>query len=347
MMTRSPRRGFTLIELLVVIAIIGVLIALLLPAVQAAREAARRAQCTNNLKQLGLALHNYHSSHNGLPPGRIWAPVGSNTFPRIFQGTRNTTWFTLMLPLLEQGSLGNAFNFDLGAEGVPGGIPQLAAGWFANTTVTSTKISTFQCPSDVEGKFQVISTYAGGVLSGHQLSKGNYGASWGNTTWAGPFNTTPALATPHLRAAFGHEGSTSFAMVTDGSSNTVFASEVLQGGLNDIRGAMWVTISGGSLFMSRFTPNGVTDSLNLNSGGDYLNNIPGLFCTSEPVKGLPCFPGAPDANAFAGSRSRHPGGVNSLLGDGSVRFVKQSIAPNVWIALNSIAGNEIISAESY
>src|SRR3954452_14620659 len=113
-MIARPRRGFTLIELLVVIAIIAVLIALLLPAVQAAREAARRIQCANNMKQLGLALHNYHDVNNGLPPGRIWSGTG---FPTIFSGQQNTTWFCLMLPMFEQGVLANAFNYALGAEG--------------------------------------------------------------------------------------------------------------------------------------------------------------------------------------------------------------------------------------
>ena len=143
-MKNRPRRGFTLIELLVVIAIIAVLIGLLLPAVQAAREAARRAQCVNNLKQLGLALHNYISASNVLPPGRIWPSTGTS-FPTIFAGAQNTTWFCLMLPLIEQGNLGNAFNFTLGSEGPNAPLP---LGFFANSTLAQTKMAMFQCPSD-------------------------------------------------------------------------------------------------------------------------------------------------------------------------------------------------------
>ena len=109
------RRGFTLIELLVVIAIIAVLIALLLPAVQAAREAARRIQCTNNLKQLGLALANYESSNNCYPSSDVWGT--NNGFCTKFgfgNGCQNTPWFSLMLPFIEQVALANAFNFEIG-----------------------------------------------------------------------------------------------------------------------------------------------------------------------------------------------------------------------------------------
>ena len=131
-MHRKPRRGFTLIELLVVIAIIAVLIALLLPAVQAAREAARRIQCVNNMKQLGLAIHNYHDVNDALPPGRIWSQR-SGASRRSSPGQQNTTWFCLMLPQFEQQTLANAFNFSLGSEG-PVARPRLP-GFFANSTV--------------------------------------------------------------------------------------------------------------------------------------------------------------------------------------------------------------------
>src|SRR5438309_11387450 len=163
MKNRARRRcAFTLIELLVVIAIIAVLIALLLPAVQAAREAARRAQCVNNMKQLGLAFHNYESSNGSLPPGRIWAPTTSPAnFPTIFANCQNTPWFVLMLPQFEQQNLANAFNYSLRSEGVPGPGLSAALGFFANSTVSATKVSVFQCPSGEIRRFQIPTSCQG------------------------------------------------------------------------------------------------------------------------------------------------------------------------------------------
>jgi len=339
-MIRTRRRGFTLIELLVVIAIIAVLIALLLPAVQAAREAARRIQCVNNMKQLGLAVHNYHDINNGLPPGRIWTNSG---FPTIFAGMQNTTWFCLMLPMFEQGTLANAFNYQLGSEG-PSSTGNIG-GLIANSTVAGTKLAVFQCPSDRQIIFNINPGYAGPALGAIPFTKGNYAVSWGNAGWGQ--NYKGSQSAQYIQSAFGHRMNINMASITDGTSNTVLMAEVLQGAQYDVRGMMWSSVPGGASFMTRFTPNAFNDYLNERSGGDWLNNDPTLFCTDEPVLGLPCFPKAKDENAFAGARSRHAGGINVTLGDGSVRFIKNTISPQIWIGLNTIAGGEVISADSY
>jgi prepilin-type N-terminal cleavage/methylation domain-containing protein len=349
MSTRT--RGFTLIELLVVIAIIAVLIALLLPAVQAAREAARRAQCTNNMKQLGLAMHNYHDIHNLLPPGRIAKDgdpaTGCSRY--IFSGCQNTPWFCLLLPQFEQLALFNTLNFELGIEGP---FRPLPLGYFANSTTFGVKIATFQCPSDRDNKFQITPQYAGGLLSGPVATKGNYGVSWGNTYWG---QDIPATAPPMLdpvtgqvpqfmKSSFGHYN-VGFNTITDGLSNTVVMAEVLQGELYDVRGLVWSSIPGGGTFFSRMPPNNPVDYYQTGAFGDQLNQP--IFCVNQPAQGLPCTGGAGDRRAYAGARSRHPGGINILNGDGSVRFLKNTVNMGVWLAMNTIANGEVISADSY
>jgi prepilin-type N-terminal cleavage/methylation domain-containing protein/prepilin-type processing-associated H-X9-DG protein len=345
----TPRRAsawkaFTLIELLVVIAIIAVLIALLLPAVQAAREAARRIQCVNNMKQLGLAINNYHDMSNSFPPGRIWTPSPTQAFPTILAGVQNTPWFVLMLPQFEQQSLWNAFNFALGSEGPNLPFP---IGFIANTTVESNKVGLFQCPSDNINTYMFPPPLNVGPLAVAVLTRGNYAAAWGNTNWGQGQSSESILTTPYLQSAFGHLGTISFASVTDGSSNTVFMSEVLQGTTTDVRGLMWSVGAGSSSFNSRFTPNGTIDYLGQFNGFDQLGDA--TSCVNDPVHGLPCAVQTNHGNntAFAASRSRHAGGVNSLFGDGSVHFIKNSINPLTWVALNSIQAGEVISSDSY
>jgi prepilin-type N-terminal cleavage/methylation domain-containing protein len=350
----SRIRGFSLIELLVVIAIISVLTALLLPAVQSAREAARRAQCVNNVKQLGLAMHNYHGVHDCLPSGIVSKendPISGCT-RYIFSGCQNTPWFCLVLPQVEQAPLYNALNFDLGIEGPFAPLP---LGFFANSTVFGTKLGVFQCPSDRELLFQITPQYLGGVLSGPIGTKGNYGVSWGNTYWgqdqpvtAAPMRDPMTGQVPQFaRSAFGFY-KVGFHSITDGTSNTVVMAEVLQGELYDVRGLLWSSIPGGGSFFSRMPPNNPVDYYQTGYFGDQLNQA--IFCVNEPGMDLPCTTVIPQGNdqiAYAGARSRHPGGLNVLIGDGSVRFFKNSVNMPVWLGLNTIAGGEITSADSW
>jgi prepilin-type N-terminal cleavage/methylation domain-containing protein/prepilin-type processing-associated H-X9-DG protein len=355
-MTRTSRvRAFTLIELLVVIAIIAVLIALLLPAVQAAREAARRIQCVNNMKQLGLAMHNYHSANNSFPTGCVRGvgvpllPGGKNCGTNVFSSCQNTPWFCLMLSYFEQGTLANSYNYSIGAEGPMNPLP---LGFFVNSTVCGSKISTFQCPSDRQNLFQVSPSYAGGALKDPIFTKGNYAASWGNLYWGqdllAPASPMVDPATGGLpvfaKSAFGFY-TVGLGAFTDGSSNTVAMAEVLQGATYDVRGMMWSTIPGGASFMSRLAPNNPVDYYRTGIVGDLLNSTE--FCTSEPVQGLPCNGNGSDKSAYAGSRSKHSGGVNALLADGSVRFIKNSVSMPTWLGLNTIDSGEVISADSY
>ena len=341
-----PRqRGFTLIELLVVIAIIAVLIALLLPAIQAAREAARRVQCINNMKQLGLAIYNYESIHAMLPIGRVWAPLPGIALPGFFMGSQNTNWMTQVLPQLEQQPLYNSFNFAIGLEGVPDatGMPM---GFSVNSTVFGTKVASLQCPSDSESVLQVIWPTNNVLI---QAPRGNYMVAWGNTVWSQLASAggiaTQNLPVTYLKSAFGHQA-VRLSNITDGTSSTVFTAEMNQGSLNDARGAVWTLAS---VFMARFTPNGLRDYYGVadppTGGGDRLGDG---FCVNDPAHGLPCITVPfPFYDYHAGARSRHPGGVNVGFGDGSVHFVKNSVSPSIWVGLSTIQGGEVLSSDSY
>ncbi|MBX6314796.1 MAG: DUF1559 domain-containing protein, partial [Isosphaeraceae bacterium] len=257
-MRRRHARGFTLIELLVVIAIIGVLIALLLPAVQSAREAARRAQCTNNFKQLGLALHNYHDVNGTFPIGRMG--IGYNYSPN--RGQRRT-WAFSVLPYFEQTTMFNALNFS----------------WQfyepANTTIIRMQLTIFQCPSDQPSIQEPDTPYPRG--------KGNFAANWGNTHvaqddavllkawgWPNPWNNGPMAlqglppgATNYLftGAPFKGNVSTGIRDMTDGSSNTILAGEVIMGPnaaggqYYDHRGDIFNDDLNCTMFMTYTTPN--------------------------------------------------------------------------------------------
>ena len=211
-------RGFTLIELLVVIAIIGVLVALLLPAVQQAREAARRLSCKNNLKQLVLALHNYHDAHSQLPPGSIY--MGAVPPENARDSRWGASWITLMLPMIEQQSLWNRYPFEV----------QIQSNNSAVRSVTSIKIESLICPSHPRGagaNFTERGNYA----------HGNYAANVQGTNHGMELDE---FRNPSRRGPFSVIGQWGAKLrdVTDGTSNTAFLSEIIHpDSFNDSRGA--------------------------------------------------------------------------------------------------------------
>lgn len=313
---RSVRSAFTLVELLVVIAIIGVLVALLLPAVQAAREAARRTQCSNNLKQLGLALHNFHDTYGKLP-------VGAHD-----DDNRSFCWRTWILPFVEQSSLYNQMvgagmwippNMGNGANGVnvdsvPGsevnGIPALS-------DLCKTKLTFYTCPSDIlpmlDNDGYAKTNYCGnmgpalGTVTGCGSVKGDVQegvllfANDNNTTWT-----------------------TSLAMITDGTSNTIMAGEVTVSenvkptSLNDARYPIW---AGGNNNGSCSGTAAAGATLRFVDVNYFINRKTGA-----------------ESNSSFGSK--HPGGAQFVLADASVRFINESISSEVWRAAGTRNGGE-------
>ncbi|MFO0890162.1 MAG: DUF1559 domain-containing protein [Isosphaeraceae bacterium] len=318
MNSRSPSRAFTLIELLVVIAIIAVLISLLLPAVQAAREAARRIQCVNNLKQIGLAAHNYHESRGSLPGADM-----------VFNQTELSA-LTMLLPHLEQSPIYNSINFGFNYESA------------ANTTAMYAVVSQFVCPSDLSPPLPEL----GGQT--------NYMADMGSgIVWQEPIG--PNMGMPAPNGVFHGDSATKFAAITDGLSNTGFFSErVLADGNNAIVSPI------ADVFFSRDAPATPDEAFQVCRAldiQDLRNQFP-LFMGAPWLAGQHVVthvspPNGRSCGFFLALRavmppsSKHPGGVNLLLGDGSVRFLKDTVDRSIWRSLGTIAGGEVISADSY
>ncbi len=372
------RRGFTLIELLVVIAIIAVLIALLLPAVQAAREAARRSQCVNNIKQMGLAIHNYISVNNCFPPVYTnynrTGPAGPTA-----GGQWPLGWGVGILPSMEQQVLFNAANYSFGAQDG------------ANMTLVNSKVATYICPSESQ---------ASGSWPGTP-SWINYAANVGGpasiAAWTGPIvimnangPSSPCAGTdcsqynpntPGLDGVNGNTGTVGLQGVTDGTTNTAMFSEKLIGLQTPANGG----IMPGSSLAKRVIFQVSSITVNKDSGGpaealafyqacravpgtqqaagtnfwngacwagshsgtlrfnayDHLNTPNGLSCQDGNAQA----PG--DVTDAITASSNHPGGVNVGMADGSVRFVKDTVSYQTWWALGSRNLSEVLSADSY
>jgi prepilin-type N-terminal cleavage/methylation domain-containing protein/prepilin-type processing-associated H-X9-DG protein len=322
--SRALRRGFTLIELLVVIAIIAVLIALLLPAVQSAREAARRAQCTNNLKQLGLAVHNYISSYDTMPMGMQWQRYSSAAGCRY---STTISMFPALFQYMEQQQIFNSVNFDVNAF--------LAE----NNSVHAMGVSTLWCPSDatISQATQLPDGDMFSVPAGRHpiMQYSSYGGNCG--TWAilprpdasnypgCPMNPFYASQSASMNGIFYHDSHVKLSDITDGTSNTFLFSErargILPGTTNPGEGGQgtgsdwqewhWWTSGnyGDTMFTSMYPVNPqlkVRDNTIFSEGPPYSANNSTIWTSS--------------------ASSYHPGGANFCMADGSVKFIKDSIS---------------------
>lgn len=310
------RRGFTLVELLVVIAIIGILVALLLPAVQAAREAARRSSCSNNLKQWALAMHNYHDTFLKLPLGTVLpagagrAGVGGGDY------ADDNGWYALILPFVEQGTMSDLIDYRFS--------------WHNNANgqkAMQTKVAVMGCPSDGVEENEFGTNWA--------RIRGNYVVNFGNTNFGGQngVNGVDFQGSP-----FGINRGENLAGITDGTSNTLLMAEVLT-----LDGNAWlgytseVTLAGGGAFTGNFTPN--TKSCEMLA----------RQCFPAGNSKIPCCTSVGGSSGdvvkqIITARSKHPNGVQVALSDASVRFVNQTIDTSTWQGLASASGGEVIKA---
>lgn len=296
------RHGFTLIELLVVIAIIAILIALLLPAVQQARESARRTQCRNNLKQLGIALHNYHDTFSTFPPGAI-QDFGTNA-------QNEATWISMILPYIDQAPLYNRANWSscFGCVSAPG---------TPSYEIVSPAIPSMACPSDANGGKLALDIYR----------RGNYAANSG----IGPLHSvsTPDDSTRTFSGPFTMNSKRNIRDFTDGTSNTVIVAELLNSTTSDFRGVMHYPE--GPLYTHDRVPNtSIPDECRT------------TCVTGSRVPCTGTYTAYNNRAMIYSSRSQHIGGAHVTLADGTVRFISENISLTTWQAIGTHKNGEVV-----
>lgn len=342
----SRSKAFTLVELLVVIAIIGVLVALLLPAIQAAREAARRSQCSNNMRQLGLALQNHHATKQVFPLGTKVKVKGPGSF-QVY-----TSAITELLPYLEQGNLSNLYDFD--------------KQWENQTAeVSATAIAVLDCPSSPGDNPRTDYNLEGIVdnnvygISDYALSLGASDAICLKTPFQGG---GPGPVPEELRGMFGFNWGVAMKKITDGSSNTFAIGEAASDEHWAVcHGAGCTVPGGGTAWMGWIVPE--PNNTAAFSTGLMVTSLYG--CTIDPVNKWPVTdtyleiselqvfdPNGHCKSSLEGGkssvsnfRSDHPSGCYFLYGDGSVRFITESVDLVTYRALSTIQGEEIVSLQ--